>query len=68
MNRPFTVTARPLRDKNGPRETFTVHARTAAQARLAFLHARTAAQARLAFLRARPELKVVSVRRAGAAS
>lgn len=51
MNRPFLVTARPLRDKNGPRETATVHARTAGQARLAFL-------------RARPELKVVAVRRA----
>lgn len=55
MNRPFTVTARPLRDKNGPTQTFTVHARTAAQARVLFL-------------RQHPELKAVTVRRAGASS
>lgn len=29
MNRPFTIVARPLRDKNGPTQTFTVHARPA---------------------------------------
>lgn len=51
MTRPFTITARPLRDKGGPTQTFT-------------LDARTAGQARLAFLRAHPELKAVTVRRA----
>lgn len=51
MTRPFTIVARPLRDKNGPTQTFTVAARTAAQARLAFL-------------RQHPELKAVTVRRA----
>lgn len=55
MTRPFTIVARTLRDKNGPTQTFTVHARTAAQARVLFL-------------RQRPELKAVAVRRAGASS